>query len=136
MRADMHSTFETMTEPTSSTAAGLVGWKLIGGAAGAAGLATLIVMCMLPPRSVREWIVGLTSTVVGSVCGGAAIVQHFGLHAWADNYVGLVALIGVVFSCGLPAWMIVRWAFTWMQRRADKDLAEVAGEVSDAVRGR
>lgn len=136
MRANMDSTFETMTEPATSTAGGIAAWKLLGGAAGAAGLASLIVMCMMPPRSLREWIVGLTSTVVGSVCGGAAVVQYLGLHAWADNYVGMVALLGVVFACGLPAWMVVRWAFTFMARRADKDLAEVAGEVAGAVRGR
>lgn len=136
MRLDMDSTLTHMTEPTSSAAAGIAGWKLIGGAAGAAGLASLVVMCMLPPRSLREWVVGLVSTVVGSVCGGAAVVQYLDLHAWADTYVGMVALIGLVFACGLPAWMLVRWAFTFMARRADKDLAEVAGEVASVVRGR
>lgn len=107
----------------------MAGWKLIGGAAGAAGLAAVVVMAMLPPRSLREWVVGLVTTVLGSICGGAFVVVHFGLQKWAHDYFGVVALIGLVFSCGLPAWMVVRWAFTWMERRRDNDIAEIAAEI-------
>lgn len=102
------------------TAIGLAGGTAIG-----AGLAALVVMCMTTPRSPREWAVGLISTVMGSVCGGAAVVQHFGLQDWARDYVGLVALIGVVFACGLPAWAIVRWVFNWIEKRQGKDIGEV-----------
>lgn len=123
-------------EPASSAAAGAVGWKLIGGAAGAAaggaGLAAIVVMLMTQPRSAREWAVALISTVVGSIAGGAAVVQHFGLQAWTHDYIGLVGMLGLVFACGLPAWALVRWAFTWMERRKDKDL----GEVADELRGK
>lgn len=123
----------TLTEPASSTAGGVVLWKLAGGAAGfaagGAGLAAVIVMLMTPPRSPREWAAGLISTVLGSICGGAAVVQHFGLQAWLGSYVGLVALMGLAFACGLPAWAVVRWGFTWMEKRRDKDLGEV---ISDA----
>ena len=122
-----------MAEPTSSSAAGgLALWKLAGGAAGVAaggaGLAAVIVMLMTPPRSPREWAVGLISTVLGSVCGGAAVVQHFGIQAWLGSYVGLVALLGLAFACGLPAWAVVRWGFTWMIRREGKDLGEVIAD--------
>ena len=44
-------------------------------------------------------------------------------------------MLGIVFACGLPGWAIVRWVFTWMERRRDKDIAEIAGEVRDAVTG-
>jgi len=46
-----------------------------------------------------------------------------------------VALFGLVCSCGLPAWAVVRWMFNFIERRRDKDLAQVAGEVRDAVTG-
>lgn len=128
-----------MTEPTTSGAAGIAGWKLIGGAAGVAaggaGLAAIVVMCMTPPRSPREWAVALITTVLGSVCGGAALVQYLGLHAWTLDYLGLVALLGLVFACGLPAWAIVRWTFTWMERRRDRDIAEIAAELRRQAAG-
>lgn len=121
-----------MSEPASSAAGGLFAWKAVGGAAGfaagGAGLATIIVMLMTQPRSPREWAVGLISTVLGSICGGAAVVQHFGLQAWLTSYVGLVALLGLCFACGLPAWALVRWTFTWIIARQGKDLGEVVAD--------
>ncbi|MDW3683966.1 hypothetical protein RA280_19890 [Cupriavidus sp. CV2] len=128
-----------MSEPITGSAAGVAGWKLIGGLAGAgaigAGLASLVVMCMMTPRSPKEWAVAATSTFVGSICGCAAVVMHFGLQSWMQEYMGLIALGGLYFACGLPAWAIVRWLFNFIERRRDKDLAEVAGEVRDAVTG-
>lgn len=128
-----------MPEPSSSSAAGLVGWKLIGSAAGAAsigaGLAAIVVMCMTPPRSIREWAVGLISTVVGSITGGAAVIQYLGLQAWMHEPAGLVAVLGLVFASGLPAWAVVRWAFTWIARREGKDLGEVAAELRRDISG-
>ena len=97
-------------------------------AAGGAGLAAVIVMLMTPPRSPREWAVGLISTVLGSICGGAFVVERFGLQSWMHGYVGLVALLGLCFACGLPAWAVVRWSFTWMIRREGKDLGEVIAD--------
>lgn len=118
-----------MSDPASSAAGGFAAWKLAGGAAGVAaggaGLAAIVVMLMTPPRSKSEWTVGLISTVVGSIAGGAAAVQHWQLQSWMDGYVGLVALLGLCFACGLPAWAVVRWTFTWMIRREGKDIGEV-----------
>lgn len=128
-----------MTEPTTSTAAGIAGWKAIGGVAGAAaggaGLAAIVVMCMTPPRSAREWAVGLISTVVGSIAGGAAVIQHFELHAWMQSFVGLLSVLGIVFACGLPGWAVVRWIFTWLERRRDRDIGEVVDELRGKIGG-
>ncbi len=128
-----------MSEPITTSTAGAVGWKLLGGAAGAgaigAGLAAIVVMCVTTPRSPREWAVGLTSTVVGSIAGGSAVIMKFGLQSWAHDPFGLVAMLGLVFACGLPGWAVVRWLFNFIEKRRDKDLAEVAGEVRDAVTG-
>lgn len=122
-----------MSEPTSSTAAGIAGWKAIGGAAGAmaggAGLAAIVVMCMTPPRSRTEWAVGLITTVLGSICGGAFVIEHYGLQAWMNTFTGLLSVLGLVFACGLPAWALVRWIFNYTERRKRKDILEVAAEV-------
>lgn len=127
-----------MAEPTTSGAgaAGFAAFKAAGGIAGIAGLgaalAAVVVMLMTPPRSPREWAVGLICTVLGSICGGAAVISYFHLQGWMYTFEGLVALLGVVFTCGLPAWAVVRWIFTFIERRKDKDL----GEVVESMRGK
>jgi hypothetical protein len=135
---------QTMTEPASSAAGAAVGWKLIGGAAGAAGigagLAALITMLMMTPRSAREWAVGLTTTVIGSIAGGSLVIVHFNLAQrlfmaqGVELYVGLMATLGIAFACGLPAWAITRWLFTFIERRKDRDLSEIADEVRKQLR--
>jgi hypothetical protein len=135
---------QTMTEPASGAAGAAVGWKLIGGAAGAAGigagLSALIVMLMMTPRSAKEWAVGLTTTVIGSIAGGSFVIVHFNLAQrlfmaqGAELYVGLMATLGIAFACGLPAWAITRWLFTFIERRKDRDLADIADEVRKQLR--
>lgn len=128
-----------MTEPATSGAAGLAGWKLVGGAAGvtagAFGLAAAVVMLMTPPRSPREWAVGLISTLVSSIAGGAWLLHLLGLADLASTGVlGLAVLFGLCFACGLPAWAVVRALFSWLGRREGKDLGELARDAADDVR--
>lgn len=86
-----------MPEPTSSGVAGAAAFKAAGGAAaGGALLSAIVVMLMTPPRSTREWAVGLISTVVTGIGGGAIAVQYFGLKEWG---IGLVALGGLICDC-------------------------------------
>jgi hypothetical protein len=119
-----------MSEPISGTAASVLGWKLIGGLAGlgaiGAGLAAIVVMCAMRPRSSQEWAIGIISTVMASVCGGAAVIQHFNLQAWAFTPFGLVAMLGLAFACGLPGWALVRWLFNYVNKHRDDDIADVA----------
>lgn len=129
----------TMEPTATSSAAGLLAWKLIGGLAGigaiGAGLATIVVMCILKPRTQSEWVVGIISTVMGSVCGGAAAIQYFGIQAWAQSLFGLVAMMGLVFACGLPAWAIVRWTFNYINKHEGADIAEVVKHLRDQAKG-
>lgn len=137
-----------MAEPASSAgAAGLAGWKLVGGAAGALGigaaLATVVAMCVSLPRTLREWAVALISTVVSSLGGGALVIVKFGLLAALtqsasdlDLFVQLLGVLGVVFTCGLPGWFVVRLAFNWMEKRKDKDIGEVIDEARAIVAGK
>ncbi len=118
-----------------STEAGgaAMGWKLIGGLAGlgalGAGLAFLVVMCMNPPRTAREWTVAIVATVVSSICGGSFLIEYLGLQFWIFRWSGMVSLLGLVFACGLPGWAFVRWIFNWLAKREGKDIAEVIAEV-------
>lgn len=122
-----------MSEPITGAAAGAAGWKLLGGLVGiaaiGAGLASVVVMCAMTPRSPKEWAIGLISTIVFSIGGGAAVVQHYGLDAWAHTPFGLVAMLGLVFACGLPGWAIVRWLFNYIEAKRNATLADVVRDV-------
>lgn len=126
-------------EPTTSTgAAGLAGWKLIGGLAGlgaiGAGLAAIVVMCVMTPRDPKEWAIALISTVIASVCGGSAIVQYLGIQHWAYSHFGLIALLGLAFACGLPGWAVVRWTFNAIRRREGQGIDDLIKEARDGLR--
>lgn len=116
-------------EPTTSAA----GAASFGGTAAAAGigaaLAAVVVMCMSLPRTAREWTVALISTVAGSMGGGAVVIKQLGLERLATDEIGLMAIIGIAFASGLPAWAVVRWLFAYLERRRERDIAEVAEEV-------
>ena len=131
-------------EPGTSGAAGAAGWKLIGGAAGAIGfgaaLSAIVVMLMTRPRSGREWAVGLICTLIGSFAGGAYAIIKLGLlqeasaaQDDAELVMLVLSMIGIVFACGLPAWAVVRWVFTYIERRDGKDIAEVVKEVREII---
>ena len=112
-------------------------YKAFGGTAAAAAsgatLAAVVVMLMTPPRNKREWAVGLISTVVSSIGGGAMTVEHFGLHHWAFSTIGLCALGGLIFACGLPGWAIVRWVFNYIEKHRDASIDEVSTDVKELL---
>lgn len=124
-----------MPEPSSSGAASFAAYKLAVAFGLPAGFAAVIVMLWIQPRTKREWAMALICTVFSSICGGAAVVQHFGLQAWADTYMGLTAMAGIIFACGLPGWVVVRAAFAWLEKRRGKDLAELITDATDTARG-
>jgi hypothetical protein len=128
---------QNMSEPFSGTAAGVVGWKFIGGLAGmgaiGAALAAFVVMAMTKPQSEQEWRVALICTLVGSIGGGAALVRYLGIQSWADDTFGMIAMLAMAFTCGLPAWALVRALFKWLDKRKDSDLAEMVKDVKEAI---
>lgn len=126
-----------MSEPISSTAAGVAGWKIIGGLAGmgaiGAGLAAFVVMSMTKPKSDQEWRVALVSTLVGSIGGGACLVRYLGIQHWAEDIFGMVAMLALVFACGLPAWALVRALFKYLDKHKDADLAAIVKDVKEVL---
>lgn len=129
-----------MSDPISGTVAGAVGWKIIGGAAGALGIgaafASVVVMLMTLPKNGSEWTVGLILRVIGGIAGGAYVIIKLDLlHAIqpADDiyslFFALCSVLGIAFACGLPAWAVVRWIFTYIEKQRGKDIMEVAKEI-------
>ncbi|OEY94905.1 hypothetical protein BJD20_17820 [Acinetobacter proteolyticus] len=94
-------------------------------------LAWMVVIMTRLPKTRREWVVSLISTAVGSIAGGAFVIQHFGLQAWSENAYGAFALGGLYFLCGLPVWAIIRWTFNYINAREDSTILDVAKEVKD-----
>ena len=77
--------------------------------------------------------VGSISTVVTGIGCGAIAVQHFRAQEWVDSMTGLMALGGLIFGCGLPGWVIVRWVFNFIEKNRDAGIDEVAKEVKEVL---
>lgn len=96
---------ESISGGAAAGAAGAAAFKAMGGAAGvsagATGLAAIVVMIMMKPRSTAEWAVALISTVVGSVAGGAAVLRAAGLDARVHRPGGTVRVGVLVRAAGL-----------------------------------
>lgn len=120
---------------TAMTIYGLAGVALL-----AALLAMVIVFMARMPRSPKEWAVGLISTVVSSLTLGSAVVVKFGLLDWArvsdpfESWVGMVAIGGVIFSCGLVGWAIVRWGSNWIKAREGHQIDSVIRDARNIIK--
>lgn len=121
-----------MTEPASTAVGGIALYKL--GAFGFfAFLAAILVMVMTLPKTPREFVVAMICTVVSSVCGGAFLVRWLDIGSWVQDDIGMIALCGIIFVCGLPAWVIVRAWFAWSESRKDKALPEMVKEFREGT---
>lgn len=124
----------TMSEPGPLTAAGGIALYKLGAFGLMAVLAAIVVMAMTLPRTVREFIVAMISTVVSSIAGGAFIVRWFEIAHWVHDDMGMIAIGGIVFVCGLPAWVLVRAGFAWSEAKKDRQLSEIINAVIEAKR--
>lgn len=129
-----------MAEPatTAAAAGGAAAFKAMGGAAGAGAVgataAAIVVMCMSPPRSKREWVVGLISTVVSSIAGGAYALERLGFGDLAhQGATGLAVLFGLAFVCGLPGWTLVRTLFNYMDKKKNASIDEIYKDVKSQL---
>jgi hypothetical protein len=113
----------------------------VGGAAAFTGVgvagAAAVVMAVTMPKSKKDFLVALLSTLVSSFAGGAYVVVHHGLLAALlgaqselELYLSLLQLLGVSFVCGLPGWFLVQSVFAFMAKRKGAGLDEV---ISDTV---
>jgi hypothetical protein len=120
-----------MSEPGPLTAAGGIALYKLGAVGLLAVLAAVVVMAMTLPKTAREFVVAMICTTVSSICGGAFVVRWLGIGDWAHDDVGLIAIGGLIFVCGLPAWVLVRAWFRWAEKRRDKDLTEIASDLAE-----
>lgn len=121
-----------MTEPVSTSAGGWALLKFLPPALGPV-FAAIIVMSIATPQSRKEWVAALTSTVATSIFGGSFIVSYFHWEAWLGQPIGTMAIAGMCFASGLPAWLLVRALFAWMNKQNGKDIMEIAKTISKDV---
>ncbi|VVO85823.1 hypothetical protein PS903_02010 [Pseudomonas fluorescens] len=120
-----------MSEPGPLTAAGGIALYKLGAFGFVAVLAAVVVMAMTLPKTVREFCVAMISTTISSICGGAFAIRWLGIGHWANDDLGMIALGGLVFVCGLPAWVFVRAWFKWAEARRDKDLGQLIQDMAN-----
>lgn len=121
-----------MTEPASTAVGGYALGKMFGPLAFVL-LVVIVVMSMTMPKTSREWTVAIISTVVASLCGGAALIQWLGISAWALTFDGSIALGGFHFVAGLPAWVMVRGWFAYTEASKGRSLLSMIKELREAV---
>lgn len=126
-----------MSEPISTGAAGVAGWKIIGGLAGmgaiGAGLAAFVVMSLTKPKTDQEWRVALICTLVSSIGGGSALVRYLGFQHWVEDPFGMVAMLAFAFACGLPGWALIRALFIFLDKRRDAGIDELARAAKEII---
>lgn len=128
-----HLGINSMSEPGPLTALGGIALYKLGAFGFVAVLAAIVVMAMTLPKTVREFGVSLICTVMGSICGGAYVVSAMGIGSWVNDDIGLMALLGIAFVCGLPAWLIVRAGFIYAELRKDMSIVEMITEFKAAI---
>lgn len=122
-----------MTEPASTAFGGIALYKLGVLGAFAAVLVTIVVMAMTLPKTVREFVVAMICTVVSSIGGGAFVIRWFELQHFANDDIGVIALAGIIFVCGLPAWVMVRAWFVYAELRKNMSLIDMLHELKAVV---
>lgn len=128
-----HLGINSMSEPGPLTALGGIALYKLGAFGFVAVLAAIVVMAMTLPKTVREFGVSLICTVMGSICGGAYVVSAMGIGSWVNDDIGLMALLGVAFVCGLPAWLVVRAVFVYAELRKSMSIVEMITEFKAAI---
>lgn len=125
-------------------AAGHATAMTIYGTAGIGALAAIFAFCVVTmmrmPRSPKEWAIGMISTLVSSLSLGSAVVIKFALLDWAkkpdplEAWLGMIAIGGILFCCGLVGWAIVRWSFNWINAREGQQIDAVIRDARNIIK--
>lgn len=132
-----------MAAETGAGGAALIKW--IGIPVIAASLAASLTFVFMPPVTHREFISRLFVTFIGSFTLGPILYFWFMSQFPGVLDLALRELTGVagldagmvkvslsapfLIAGGLPGWYVLGWAFRWMERRKNRDLAEIASEI-------
>lgn len=116
-----------MTEPTTSAVGAVYGAKFAISSGFGAVVAAVIVMSMAYPKTRREFVAALVSTLALSIFGGAAAIEYFNIGHWGYIAQGLAFVV-----CGLPAWVAVRAFFAWSEANKQRGIVELLRQIRSA----
>ena len=122
-----------MVEPTSTSAGGVALYKL-GVFGFVAMLVSVLVMSMTVPRSSRELVAALISTLAFSLFGGAVVIKQLGLEGLAHgDMIDMMQLCALIFACGTPGWVIMRAVFNWSESRKDLEIDDLVRSAKNDI---
>jgi hypothetical protein len=139
-----------MPEPaSSSTAGGVVLWKLAGGILGIGVVASALGFLVLLPKTPKEAAVRAIATMAGSAllgplivaaaysrypevfAAGATLAQGLGMESWLGMFMVAAPLLAMA---GLPFWWLLGAGVLWLDKRKGKDLGELAADAKADIR--
>ncbi|MGK5027234.1 hypothetical protein [Janthinobacterium sp. RB2R34] len=131
------------------TAAGSIWIKLLGLPLLAALLATMLSFMVMWPRSRKEAVIRICSSIIIATFTGPVLVAA--VLSWWPALFDSANAVAVLYGCdpatgflfiaaplmaaiGLPAWWVLGACVRWFDRRRDKDIGELAADVAAAVK--
>lgn len=131
------------------TAVGATWIKLLGLPLLAALLATMLSFMVMWPRSVKEAVIRVCSSIIIATFMGPVLVAA--VLSWWPGLFDSANAVAVLYGCdpatgflfiaaplmaaiGLPAWWVLGACVRWFDRRRDKDIGELAADVAAAVK--
>lgn len=109
----------------AKVAVGYSGAKLSGFAGIGFVMGVAVVMAMTAPPTRKELFVCVISSLAFSLGLGGSVIMYFDLQDWANSYFGLMAILGIAFSCSLPGWILVRSLFIFSEKNKGKDIGQL-----------
>lgn len=131
------------------TAAGATWIKLLGVPLLAALLATMLSFMVMWPRSMKEAVIRICSSIIIATFAGPVMVAA--VLSWWPGLFDSASAVAILYGCdpatgflfiaaplmaaiGLPAWWVLGACVRWFDRRRDKDIGELAADVAAVVK--
>ena len=94
----------------------------------------MLVMSMTAPRSSRELIAALISTLTFSLLGGAVAIKQLGLEELVHgDMIDMMSLCALIFACGSPGWVLMRAVFNWTESRKDLEIDDLVKSAKNDI---
>lgn len=87
--------------------------------------ASIVVILMTPPATIRQFAASLISTVFCSIGLGAWVITRYFAPGMSVDTTGAALAGGIYFVCGLPGWFLVKALFLTMEKQRNKSIFDL-----------
>lgn len=122
VKSNMEEVNQIATNTAAAGAAVAKSGLLVATGAGVAS--SLIVMVFLEPQSRKEKLLCFVSTFVFAACLSSAIKVYYGFDI-PDTFDGNIANAGLIITCGMPGWVVIRALFLTLEKMKGKDIGQI-----------